>query len=244
MGEVISILSGKGGTGKTALCAGIATILASSGSKVLCIDGDVGLRNLDIFLGLTQVDALSFLDVCSGNYPLSAAAVHPQYPNLCFLTAPVNCTIDAIDPEEFSALLDDAREAFDFIFIDGPAGVGAGMKLYGQPADRCIVTTLPDPASIRCADRCGQELEKLGQTNVRLVINRMFPELLKALKMNVDDIMDAAGLPLLGIVPSDPNISFSLAKGVVFTKYTRLGATAAYKRIAKRLQGLSVPINR
>ncbi|MBO7184626.1 MAG: P-loop NTPase [Oscillospiraceae bacterium] len=242
MGEVISILSGKGGTGKTALCAGIATILASSERKVLCIDGDVGLRNLDIFLGLDQMDALSFLDVCSGNYPLSAAVAHPQYPTMRFLTAPVNCAADAIDPAQFEAMLRLAREEFEFIFIDAPSGVGDGMKLCGTFADRCIVTTLPDPASIRCADRCGQELEKLGQKNVRLVINRMFPELLKALKMNVDDIMDAAGLPLLGIVPSDPNISFSLAKGVIFTKYTRLGAAAAYKRIAKRIQGLPVPI--
>ena len=91
MGELIAVLSGKGGTGKTSVCAGIATALASSGRKILCIDCDVGLRNLDISLAMSDSGALSFLDICRGNYPLSQAAVHPMYPSLHFLTAPVNC---------------------------------------------------------------------------------------------------------------------------------------------------------
>ena len=149
LGEVIAILSGKGGTGKTALCAGIATTLAAAGKRILCIDGDVGLRNLDIFLGLSGTEALSFLDVCSGNYPLSAVTVHPQYPCLSFLTAPVNCTADSIDPHGFQTMLENAREEYEFILIDGPAGIGPGMTLAAHFADRCILTTLPDPASIR-----------------------------------------------------------------------------------------------
>lgn len=242
MGEVISILSGKGGTGKSAFCAGVATALAASGKQVLCIDGDVGLRNLDIFLGLSAEEALSFLDVCSGNYPLSAATVHPRFPKLSFLTAPVNCFAEDIDPSEFASLLQKAKDAFDFVLIDGPAGLGAGMSLTAQFADRCILTTLPDPASIRSADRAGQELEKLGVKNVRLVLNRVFPELLKAMNMNIDDVMDAVGLPLLGMVPSDPNISYAASAGKPIIKYSHFGAAAAYKRIAKRIQGLPVPI--
>ena len=243
MGEVISFLSGKGGTGKTALCAGIATCLATSGRRVLCIDGDVGLRNLDVFLGLNGVEALSFLDVCSGSYPLSAATVHPRFPTLSFLTAPVNCSAEDIDFEEFRLLLLEAKDHFDYIFIDGPAGLGEGMTLAARYADRCILTVLPDPASIRSADRAAQELEKMGAKNVRLVINRVFPELLKAMNMNIDDVMDAVGLPLLGIVPSDPNISYAAAAGKPLIKYSHFGAAAAaYKRIAKRIMGLPVPI--
>ena len=243
MGEIISILSGKGGTGKSSLCAGLATALTVSGKTVLCIDGDVGLRNLDVFLGLSAGEALSFLDVCSGSYPLSAATVHPRFPTLSFLTAPVNCSAEDIDFEEFRLLLLEAKDHFDYIFIDGPAGLGEGMTLAARYADRCILTVLPDPASIRSADRAAQELEKMGAKNVRLVINRVFPELLKAMNMNIDDVMDAVGLPLLGIVPSDPNISYAAAAGKPLIKYSHFGtAAAAYKRIAKRIMGMPVPI--
>ncbi len=243
LSEVISILSGKGGTGKTALCAGIATALASSGRRVLCIDMDVGLRNLDIFLGLNGVEVLSFLDLCSGNYPMSAISRLTQYPNLYFLTAPVNCTAEDIDTAEFGAFLTRAREKFDFILLDGPAGIGPGMVLAAQFADRCIVCTLPDPASLRSAGRTGEELEKMDCGNVRLVVNRVFSDLMKTMKMDIDDVMDTVGLPLLGVVPSDPNVSFAAAAGKPIDKYSRFGAAAAYKRIAKRILGLPVPIS-
>ena len=244
LGEVIGFVSGKGGTGKTSLCAGIATILAKSGKRVLCIDGDVGLRNLDVFLGISGEEALSFLDVCNGHYPLSAASVHPQYPNLFFLTAPVNCTVDAIHPQAFQDLLVNAKADYDYLLIDGPAGIGAGMRLVAESADRCILVTLPDPASIRAADRTAQELEKMGAKNVRMVVNRVFNELLKAMGKNIDDLMDDVGLPLLGVVPTDPNISYAAAAGKPLLKYSHFGAVAAYKRITKRILGLNVPISR
>ena len=101
MGELIAVLSGKGGTGKTSVCAGLATALASLGESVLCIDCDIGLRNLDIALGLADANAISFLEVCRGDYELSAALRHPQYPGLAFLTAPVNCTPEDIDRQSF-----------------------------------------------------------------------------------------------------------------------------------------------
>lgn len=242
LGEVISFLSGKGGTGKTALCAGIATCLATSGRRVLCIDGDVGLRNLDVFLGLNGVEALSFLDVCSGNYPLSAAAEHPRFPTLKFLTAPVNCTSRDIDPEAWKAMLHQAAAEFDFVLLDGPAGIGDGMHLMAKAADRCVVVTLPDPASIRGADRCAQELELMEAKNCRLVVNRLFADPMKAMNKNVDDIMDEVGLPLLGIVPTDPNVSLAAAVGKPLIKYSHFGATAAYKRITKRILGMQVSI--
>ena len=244
LGEVISFLSGKGGTGKTALCAGIATTLAQSSKQVLCIDCDLGLRNLDIFLGMEGLEALSLADVCSGSYPLSACATHPKFPTLRFLTAPVHCTPEDMDPLELKQLLTEARSKFDFIFLDGPAGIGPGMRLVAEHADRNVVVTLPDPASIRCADRCAQELEKMGAKNCRLVVNRLYGDLMKALGKTVDDIMDDVGLPLLGIVPTDPNVSLAAAGGKVLIKYSHFGAAAAVKRIAKRILGLNVPISR
>ena len=244
MGEVISFVSGKGGTGKTALCAGIATVLAQSGKQVLCIDADLGLRNLDIFLGLEGVDALSLLDVCSGSYPLSACATHPKFPSLRFLTAPVHCDPEDMDPLELKQLLVEAKGQFDFVLLDGPAGIGPGMRLVAEAADRNVVVTLPDPASIRSADRCAQELEKMGAKNCRLVVNRLYNDLLKATGKTIDDIMDEVGLPLLGIVPTDPNVSLAAASGKALVKYSHFGAAAACKRITKRIQGLNVPISR
>lgn len=242
LGEVIAFVSGKGGTGKTSLCAALATILAKSGQRVLCIDGDVGLRNLDIFLGLPQAEALSFQEVCRGDYSIRSAFVHPHYPNLSFLTAPANGSAADISSRQFRDMLALAEKEYQFILLDGPSGIGPGMELMATAAHRCILTALPDPASIRNAERAGQELEKMGCTNIRLVVNRVFNDLLKALDMNIDDVMDAVGLPLLGVVPSDPNISLAAAKGKPIIEYSRLGATAAYKRIAKRIQGHSVPV--
>ena len=138
MGELIGVLSGKGGTGKTSLCAGIATALAKDGCRVLCIDCDVGLRNLDIALGISDIGALSFLDICSGNYTFDQATVHPEYPSLHFLTAPVNCHTDAIDPAEFSKMLTSARQKYQYIFLDAPAGIEAGFRLAAQFADRIL----------------------------------------------------------------------------------------------------------
>lgn len=240
MSEVIAVLSGKGGTGKSALCAGVATALATSGQRVLCIDGDIGLGNLDVFLGIGENAGLSFLDICRGSYKITAAAVHPSYPNLSYLASPISES--HISQEEFRQVLRAARPYFDYILIDGPAGLGEGLELYGPCADKCVIVTLPDPASIRGAARCGQQLELLGVKNVRMVVNRLFNDLLKAMKMNIDDIMDATGLPLLGVVPTDPDVSIAAAEGKPLLKKKHLGAAAAYKRIAKRIQGLPVPI--
>ena len=241
MGEVIAILSGKGGTGKSALCAGVGTALSNLGKKVLCVDGDVGLGNLDVFLGVDQNAPLSFADICRGNYDISKAAVHPDFPNLTYLAAPIG-DFD-ISPKMLGDFLKSTGEKFDFILIDCPAGLGDRVSLFAECAHRSIVVTLPDPAALRGATRTGQHLELLGVHNVRMVVNRVFPELLKALKMNVDDMMDETGLALLGVVPTDPDVSIAAAKGKALQKYKRSGASAAYIRIAKRIQGLSVPIS-
>lgn len=243
MGEVIAFISGKGGTGKTSVCAGTAIALASRGERILCVDCDVGLRNLDISLGLSDSGALSFRDVCEGGYPLSRAAVHPRFGKLSFLTAPMNCQAEQIAPETFAQMIRTARQEFDYVFLDAPAGMDAGFRLAAGNADRCVVVTNSDPASIRDAGRTAQELELMGKTWARLVVNRIRPVMVAAMALTVDDVMDQTGLPLLGIVPEDPNITFAAAFGKPLLTYSKKsGAAAAFDRIAQRIQGLPVRI--
>ena len=243
MGELFAVVSGKGGTGKTSLCAGIATALAAEGKRVLCIDCDVGLRNLDISLGLSESGALSFLDVSEGGYDLERAAVHPLYPSLRFLTAPMNRPVEKIDPIAFGDMLQKARKSFDFILLDAPAGVDAGFRLVAQVADRFLLVTGSGPAAMRDAARVGDILDIMGKTQVRLVVNRIQREMLRTVRMTVDDVMDIAGLPLAGIVLEDPNVTLAASFGKPLLIYAkRCDAAKAYRKIAKRIQGFHEPI--
>ena len=243
MGELFAVLSGKGGTGKTSVCAGIATALAMEGKRVLCIDCDIGLRNLDISLGMHDSGALSFLDVSEGGYALSQAAVHPQYPTLSFLTAPMNCGAEEIDPRAFEDMLQTARCGFDYIFLDAPAGVDAGFRLAAKAADRCIVVTGAGPAAVRDASRVGDLLELMGKSGTRLVVNRIDRDMLSTVRVTIDDVMDIAGLPLIGVVLEDANVTLAAAFGKPVLQYAkRCEAAKAFKRIAKRVQGIATPI--
>ena len=243
MGELIAILSGKGGTGKTSVCAGVAVALAQMGHKVLCVDCDVGLRNLDIALGMSDVGAISFMEVCRGEYNLSMASEHPLYPNLRFLTAPMDCCAEGVDALAFARMLDGARKQFSYVLLDAPAGIDAGFRLAAQKADRVLLVTGPDPAAVRDAGRTGQLLELMGKENVRLIVNRIAPKLVSSMERTVDDVMDDAGLPLIGIVPEDANVTLAAAFGKPLLTYTKKGAAAACRRIAKRIQGLPVRID-
>lgn len=243
MGELIAILSGKGGTGKTSFCAGLATALADQGKRVLCIDCDIGLRNLDISLGLAELGALSFVDVCSGGYGLDRATRHPLYERLYFLTAPMNCPAEAVDHNAFAQMLRDARTQFDYVLIDAPAGIDEGFRLAAKFVDRILLVTGPDPGAIRDAGRAGELLELMGKDRVRLIVNRINKKIASALDLTVDDIMDRAGLPLMGVVPEDANVVLAAVYGKPLLKLTRRGAAAACKRIAKRIQGMNVPVS-
>lgn len=243
LGQLIAVLSGKGGTGKTSVCAGVAVALAAEGKRVLCIDCDVGLRNLDISLGMSDCGALSFLEVSEGGYPLENATVHPMYPKLKFLTAPMNRPVEKIDAEAFGQMLRAARGSFDYIFLDAPAGVDAGFRLVSQVADRFLLVTGSGPAAVRDAARVADLLEIMGKNNVRLVVNRVQREVLKTVKMTIDDVMDTAGLPLIGIVPEDSNVTLAASFGLPVLKFQkRCEAAKAYGRIAKRIQGFHEPI--
>ena len=243
MGELIAVLSGKGGTGKTSVCAAVSTALARMGHRVLAIDCDMGLQNLDISLGLSDSGALSFLDVCEGGYRLDQAAKHPQFATLSFLTAPLNRTAESVDPEAVRAMVRTAKQEFDYIFLDAPAGIDAGFELAAKFADRCLIVTGADPAAMRDAARAAQRLELMGKTDVRLIVNRVSRKLFSTMSVTVDDVMDTAGLPLIGVVPEDPNVTLAAAFGVPLISYTTRGAAKACEAIARRLEGRHVPLS-
>ena len=189
MGTAIVVTSGKGGTGKTSITGGVAGSLARLGHSVLCIDMDIGLRNLDISLGLSDRALMDFSDVAEGRCPL------------VLLTAPMTLS-PALTEEAVRRMLDTARSLYDYVLIDSPAGLGAGFRMACCGADRAIVVSTNDASSLRDAQRTVGELDFLRQ--IHLVMNRIQPKLLRQLRTTIDDAMDTAGLPLLGVVPEDP----------------------------------------
>lgn len=242
MGTVITITSGKGGTGKTSITGGVAAWLALMGRTVLCIDMDIGLRNLDISLGLNDRALMDFSDVALGRCPLARAAVeHPTLKGLWLLTSPMSLP-PSLTPEKVRALLDTARTMYDYILIDSPAGLGAGFRLAVCGADRALVVSTSDASSLRDAQRAVAELEHLK--TVHLVMNRIQTKLLRKLRATIDDAMDAAGLPLLGVVPEDPQVILCANLGLPLTTRGPKGAALACRNIARRLEGDRVPIMR
>ena len=242
MGTVITVTSGKGGTGKTTVTGGVASCLARLGKTVLCIDMDIGLRNLDISLGLSDRALMDFADVALGNCPLARAAVsHPDLPNLSLLTAPMRLP-PQVTAGSIRALLRTARDRYDYIFIDCPAGLGPGFRLATCAADRALVVATNDASSLRDAQRAVEELYHLRQ--VHLVMNRIQPKLLRELRTTIDDAMDAAGLPLIGVIPEDRRVILAANMGRPLILEGRRGAANACLNIAKRIEGYRVPIMR
>lgn len=244
MGTSIVVTSGKGGTGKTSFTAGVSSCLAALGRRVLCIDMDVGLRNLDISLGLTDRALMDFTDVLQGRCSLERAAVaHPAVEGLFFLTAPVRMPDHPPTEEQMRRFLRQAREEYDFILMDSPAGLGDGYRLAVCGADRAIVVSTSDTSALRDAQRVVAALYPT-LPHIHLVVNRVQPKLLRRLRTTIDDAMDAAGLPLLGVVPEDPHVMLSANSLSPIVLTTDKGAALAYLNIARRLAGERVPIMR
>lgn len=241
MSTSIVVTSGKGGTGKTSFVGGVGSCLAALGQRVLCIDMDVGLRNLDINLGLSDQAVMDFTDVLSGRCELDlAATAHPEIEGLYLLTAPM-----ALEPqvteEAIRQLVDTAKESFDFVLMDCPAGLGNGFRLACSAADRGVVVSMTDPSALRDAQRTVMALTPQLET-LHLVMNRVQPKLIRKLHTNIDEAMNAAGLPLLGVVPEDPKVTLAAGAGKPLILTTGKGAAIAYLNIAKRLMGRQVPL--
>ena len=241
MSTAVVVTSGKGGTGKTSLTGGVSSCLAALGRRVLCIDMDIGLRNLDISLGLTDRALMDFTDVLEGRCSLKRAAVpHPVIQNLYLLTAPLTLP-PGISEERMKAFLRIAREQYDYILMDSPAGMGEGFRLAVCGADRAIVVSTTDASALRDAQRVVSQLSR-QLPSIHLVVNRVQPKLLRRLHTTIDDAMDAAGLPLLGVVPEDEQVMLSANQGKPIILASRKGAAVAYLNIARRLMGERVPL--
>lgn len=244
-GQCIAVVSGKGGTGKTSLTAGVGTALAQSGKRVLCVDCDIGLRNLDLALGLTDRALMDFSDVALDRCPLEAAVVaHPSIPNLYLLTAPVRMRGPAVTEEDFRRMLQKIRQQFDFCLLDAPAGLGLGFRLAVCGADRCVVVTTQDASSLRDAQHTVMDLNRFPAGRLHLVVNRVRKKLLRQLHATIDDAIDKAGLPLLGVVPEDDALPLCLNRGIPVPLAGSQLSAAAYRNIARRIQGERVPLLR
>ena len=242
MSTAIVVTSGKGGTGKTSLTGGVASCLAALGHKVLCIDMDIGLRNLDLSLGLSDRALMDFTDVICGRCTLERAAIpHPIIENLSLLTAPLTLAPGTVPAEGMNSLLHAAREHYDYILMDSPAGPGEGFRLALQGADRAIVVCTTDASALRDAQRTVAELSRT-QRHIHLVVNRVQTKLMRRLHTTIDDAMDTAGLPLLGVVPEDPNVMLAANNGQPLILATSRGAAIAYLNIARRLMGQKIPL--
>lgn len=242
MGTAIVITSGKGGTGKTAFTCGVGSALAKAGQRVLCLDLDVGLRNLDLSLGMTDCAVMDFTDVLTGRCVLKRAAIpHPALPNLFLLTAPVRLEQSNIPPEEMKSLIHQITAQFDFCLIDCPAGIGPGFHLAASCADRAVLTVTNDTAALRDAQQVVSQLQPY-QLPAKLVVNRISRWMIRRLQLNIDDAMDMTGLPLLGIIPEDRKVPLYNAQGKLLILEEHRGAARGYENIAQRLCGKRVPI--
>lgn len=242
MSTAIAITSGKGGTGKTSLTGGVASCLAALGHKVLCIDMDIGLRNLDLSLGMSDRALMDFTDVVSGRTTLEKAAVaHPVIQGLYLLTAPLTQPRDVITEEKLRAFLAQAKASYDYVLMDAPAGLGGGFRMSVCGADRALVVSTTDASALRDAQRTVSVLRN-RIPRIHLVVNRVQPRLLRRLHTTIDDAMDAAGLPLLGIVPEDPQVMLCANQGQPLILRASRGAAVAYLNIAKRLLGQKAPL--
>ena len=234
MGQTISVVSGKGGTGKTSFTANVGMALAQMGHPTLCLDCDVGLRNLDIAMVMTDRAVMDFTDVLAGRCTLEeAAAAHPKQKNLFLLTAPNRETW--VDESLFQGLFEEINRKFDYCLVDAPAGLGIGFRLAISGADRAVVVTTTEASSLRDAQKTVMEPKNLR--TVHLVVNRCRKKLLKSLHQTIDDAIDTAGLPLLGVVPEDETMPLYAGRDIPLLLSGNDCAAQAYRNIARRLDG-------
>lgn len=244
-GQCIAVVSGKGGTGKTSLVSCVGASLARAGRRVLCLDCDIGLRNLDLALGLSDQALMDFSDVAQRRCPLESAVVeHSKLPGLFLLTAPVRSQRQPVTEAEMIRLLEEIRQRYDYCLLDAPAGLGSGFRLAVCGADRCIVVTTADASSLRDAQHTVMELHRFPAGSLHLVVNRVRKKMLRQLHATIDDAIDRAGLPLIGVVPEDDALPLSLNQGIPLPLTENQGAAAAYRNIAKRLQGQKASLMR
>ncbi|MEQ2439833.1 P-loop NTPase [Solibaculum intestinale] len=241
MGEVIVVTSGKGGTGKSSVSAGCAAALARAGNKVLLLDADAGLRSLDLMLGAVNDAVFDLGDVLAGNCePVRAIREIERCEGLALMPAPQSLQALAA-PDDMRRLCRGLANYYDYLFIDAPAGIGKGFQIAAAAAGRALVVITPDPVCMRSGERVARLLQQEGIADRRLVINRYRPGTLKlGLVEDLDAVIDAVGLQLIGVVPEDEQVQRYAANGEPLGGGSP--AAKAMERLARRLMGQEVPL--
>ena len=244
MGEVIVITSGKGGVGKTTTTANLGTGLALQGKKVVLIDTDIGLRNLDVVMGLENRIVYDLVDVVEGSCRVKQALIKDKrYEGLYLLPAAQTRDKSAVTPEQMIKLTDELKEEFDYIIVDCPAGIEQGFKNAIAGASRAIVVTTPEVSAVRDADRIIGLLEANELKNPKLLVNRVRVDMVKrGDMMNIDDIIDILAIDLIGVVPDDEKIIVSTNRGEPAVTDNKSLAGQAYRNVTRRIMGEEVPI--
>ncbi len=242
MGEVIVVTSGKGGVGKTTTTANVGTGLAMLDKKVVLIDTDIGLRNLDVVMGLENRIVYNLVDVIEGTCRIRNALIKDKrYPNLYLLPSAQTRDKNSVNPEQMKKLADELRDEFDYILMDCPAGIEQGFKNAIAGADRALVVTTPEVSAVRDADRIIGLLEANDLRQSHLIVNRLRMDMVKrGDMMSSDDVCEILAIDLIGIVPDDENIVVSTNQGEPLVGTDTL-AGKAYMNIARRIVGEDIP---
>jgi len=243
MGEAIVVTSGKGGVGKTTTSANLGTALALQGKKVCMVDTDIGLRNLDVVMGLENRIIYDIIDVAEGRCRLAQALVKDKrFDELYMLPAAQTKDKHDISSDQVKRIVDDLKRDFDYVIIDCPAGIEQGFRNAVAGADRAIVVTTPENAAVRDADRVIGLLEQ-NSVPARLIINRIRPSMVKSGEMlDVDEIVQVLAIDLLGIVPDDERVIKAANSGEPTVMDPSSRAAIAYRNIARRVLGEKVPL--
>jgi len=244
MSEVFVITSGKGGVGKTTTSANLGIGLAIQGKKVVLVDADIGLRNLDVIMGLENRIVFDIIDVIEGNCRLKQALIKDKrFPTLFLLPAAQTRDKDAITPEQMVKLCDSLREEFDYILIDCPAGIEQGFKNAIAGADKAIVVTTPEVSAVRDADRIIGLLEAAEVRSPLLILNRIKPSMVKRGEMMaLEDVTEILAIDVLGVVPDDESVVIAANRGEPCAQDNNSFAGQAYRDIVRRILGETVPL--
>ncbi|SHJ47058.1 septum site-determining protein MinD [Hathewaya proteolytica DSM 3090] len=246
MGESIVVTSGKGGVGKTTTTANIGTALASLGKKVVVVDGDTGLRNLDVLMGLENRIVFNILDVIEGRCLLRKALIKDKRFDGLFLLPTAQCRDkDDIAQEQMLKIVNELKEEFDYVLIDCPAGIEQGFENSIAGANRALVVVNPEITSIRDADRVIGKLDARGVSDHSVIVNRINFEMSQNGDMlGIEDIVDCLAVKLIGVVPEDRGVTVSTNKGEPIVLSNETNAGIAFMNIAKRITGEDIPIHR
>jgi len=240
---ILTITSGKGGVGKTTATANLGVALASMGNSVVCIDADIGLRNLDVVMGLENRIVYDLVDVIEGRCKLRQAMIKDKrIENLYLIPAAQTRDKTAVSPQDMVKLADDLRPNYDWVLIDSPAGIERGFRNALAPADKVIIVTNPEVSSVRDADRIIGLIEAEEKGPGMLVINRLKPEMVKRGDMlGTEDVLDVLAVELVGVVPDDEAVIVASNQGSPVVLNNRSIAGKAFENIARRLSGEIVP---